>query len=170
MLLPGSFDAAVSPPASALLGTPSPATGTAGTDTPPASPTNAAGGLSPTPSHRKLQRPVRRMSKRDEILTAARRSNNAGAGGGTGAGSASKEGYLSTTAASPSGTTTGPVVDMSSYERVLSKNLTLTNELNDRESEIIRLKKQENLFEESLKVCVYMYEFLCLFLCRSHSH
>ena len=169
MPLPGSFDAAVSPPASALLGTPSPATGTAGTDTPPAPLTNAAGGLSPTLSHRKLQRPVRRMSKRDEILTAARRSNNVGAGVGTGAGSASKVGSLSTTAVSPSGTT-GPVVDMSSYERVLSKNLTLTNELNDRESEIIRLKKQENLFEESLKVCVYMYEFLCLFLCRSHSH
>eukprot|EP00605_Chrysophyceae_sp_TOSAG23-4_P000749 GSChrysophyteH1.ASY1.ANO1.837.1 assembled CDS len=52
----------------------------------------------------------------------------------------------------------GKVVDMTSYGRVLSKNLTLTNELNDREAEIISLKKQETVFKETLKAKERMYE------------
>ena len=43
------------------------------------------------------------------------------------------------------------------YEKILSKNLILTNDLNDRDNEIIALKKREQVFDQTLKAKEKMY-------------
>jgi len=105
---------------------------------------------------------TRRLNKREEILTnASRRPSGTSANSNSTAQAASPMPTNSANdnrnmAASPA--LSGQVIDLVAYERSLSKNLQLTNELNDRENEIAQLKRREAVYEQTLKAKEKMYE------------
>ena len=90
------------------------------------------------------------MSKRDEILSArnnVRNKQQPGMGGAsqpltTSARTPPTAGPSSGTAGVASGSNPQLLVN---YEKILGKNLVLTNDLNDRDTEIIALKKEKQV-------------------------
>jgi pyruvate/2-oxoglutarate dehydrogenase complex dihydrolipoamide acyltransferase (E2) component len=146
--------------------------GTTPTKSAPAPATQPTAAPAPTAAENKApQGRARALSKREEILANRRPSISAGAAtpkagnmpeisapAPAPAPVAAAQSFSAANAYPPPPGTPGPAVDMGSYERVLSKNLTLTNELNDRDTEIIALKKREAVYEQTLKAKEKMYE------------
>ncbi len=48
-------------------------------------------------------------------------------------------------------------IESEKYERLMMQTLAMTNDLNEREDQIIALKKRENALEENLKIRERMY-------------
>jgi len=97
---------------------------------------------------------VRRASFRDTILAEANKEELGGAGGGTD--KAARRGSL--TGESTSEVKRQLLVERSNYEKLMVQMLVLTNDLNEREDQIIAMKKREAAFEEQLASKEKMYE------------
>jgi hypothetical protein len=102
---------------------------------------------------------VRRGSFRESIMAEATlEEQGAGAGGG-GKGAGEKPARRgSLTAESTSDVKRQLLVERSNYEKLMVQMLVLTNDLNEREDQIIAMKKREAAFEEQLASKEKMYE------------
>ena len=99
---------------------------------------------------------VRRTSFRDSILAEANREEH-GAGAGGGGEKPARRGSVSG-GESPSDVKRQLLVERSNYEKLMVQMLVLTNDLNEREDQIIAMKKREAAFEEQLASKEKMYE------------
>jgi hypothetical protein len=102
---------------------------------------------------------VRRASFRDSILAEA----NMEAGGSTSTTATPSGGEKASRRGSSSGQSSNDVkrqllVERSNYEKLMVQMLVLTNDLNEREDQIILMKKREAAFEEQLASKEKMYE------------
>lgn len=97
---------------------------------------------------------ARRSSFRDSIMAEA----NVESSGGDKKGAPTRRGSVTGEKESSSDVKRQLLVERSNYEKLMVQMLVLTNDLNEREDQIIAMKKREAAFEEQLASKEKMYE------------